>query len=83
MKEVKLSVTQGNDWCHRCGERRNMKFVTFTIPDNAEHSLHDAKGGFFRICQMCVSDFNRALADLEGHSNYEPWAVDQNSHPAQ
>jgi hypothetical protein len=82
MKPNKLTAIQGNDWCHRCGERRNMTFVTFSIPENAEHSIHDAKGGMFRICQMCVADFTRAVADPESHSSYEPWSVDRNSYPA-
>lgn len=46
------------DWCHLCGHRAEMMFVTMHIPENAEHSL---KGGrYFRVCQDCVSDMKDA-----------------------
>lgn len=72
MRITKLCAKHDHDWCHRCGERHLMMFVEFTIPDNAEHSTADAKRGYFRICEMCVADFNRALAQPDEHASYGP-----------
>lgn len=47
----------GDDWCHLCGVRQHMKFVTFDVPENAEHSTDDGKRGYFRICKNCVAEF--------------------------
>ena len=47
------------DWCHLCGYRNEMFFVTTYIPENAEHST---KGGrFLRICSNCIEDMKNEI----------------------
>jgi hypothetical protein len=72
MRVTKLRIKSESDWCHRCGERRKIEFVEFTIPRNAEHSTNDAERGFFRICRICIEDFNRAIKNPEKYQNYGP-----------
>ena len=43
-----------DDWCHTCGKREFTQFATFTVPENAEHSMRDEARGYFRICKTCV-----------------------------
>lgn len=47
-------VQNKNDWCHLCGERDEMIFAEFFLPENAERSLEKKNGRFVRLCKGCV-----------------------------
>lgn len=61
MKKTTLKTEHKSDWCHRCGNRDEMTFVEFSIPKNAEHSIANGDGGYFRFCENCIEDFATSI----------------------
>lgn len=55
-KIVEMYSEKKNDWCHLCGDRKEMVFVSFDVPENAEHSFYnDGSRGFHRFCEDCIN----------------------------
>ena len=51
------------DWCHICGQRRDM-VVDVHYAENAEHNdLDDARGEYIRICVVCAAEMVEVATD--------------------
>jgi hypothetical protein len=61
-KTPKLNCFNRDDWCHLCGYRNDMYFVTMDIPENAEHSRRESRM-YLRLCQYCIQDFGKVIQD--------------------
>ena len=51
------------DWCHVCGERRQIRFVEVWHPRDAEHERNPGKHAqYVRICRTCIESLAEAMS---------------------
>jgi len=63
-----VKLERKSDWCHVCGERREIRFVELWVQPNAEVEPNvSAQRGpdirYFRICGICVATLRGLLSD--------------------
>ena len=50
-----------SDWCHFCGNRKEMYFVEVWMYNNQEHPDLNQSRRYFRLCEKCVDKIYKLL----------------------
>ena len=59
----RFKIQAKSDWCHVCGQRRQILFVEVWRPLNAEHERNPGKHAqYVRVCCTCIETLARSAS---------------------